>query len=81
MAVEHRAVRARRRCPTVCDGHDHHHTIRGESITIVEEGKPEDVYERIAEAIDAGGLIGGRLKGAATSASPASQVSFFEVHV
>ena len=57
------------------------HTIRGESITIVEDSKPEDAYERIAEAIDAGGLVSGRLKGGGHVGIASSQVSFFEVHV
>ncbi|MGZ4694148.1 MAG: hypothetical protein ACXWBN_02460 [Acidimicrobiales bacterium] len=57
------------------------HTIRGESITLVEEGKPEDTYERIAEAIEAGGLISGRLKGGGHVGVASTQVSFFEVHV
>jgi len=57
------------------------HTIRGESITIVEDVGPDDAYERIAEAIDSGGLVRGRLKGGGHVGVASTQVAFFEVHV
>ncbi len=57
------------------------HTIRGESITIIEDGTPDAAYERIAEAIDSGGLVSGRLKGGGHVGVASTQVSFFEVHV